>query len=115
LIDRKALEKRISKLETAIDTIAIEGSMPDEETKLFEWKKTLALQLKVMKIKLMCNRTPTLDDFSQEDQNFMKDFVRATLPEDPMLPAMRRTFWMVEKGDTAIYELPLEDFVGPMA
>jgi len=55
-----------------------------------------------MKIKLMCNRTPTLDDFSQEEQNFMKDFVRATLPEDPMLPAVRRTFWMVEKLKDAL-------------
>jgi hypothetical protein len=115
LIDLKALEKRISKLEAAINPLAMEGSMPNGETKFFEWKKILKLQYEAMRIKIMCNRTPTLDDFSQEDQNFMKDFVRATLPKDPMMPAVRKTFWMVEKGDTAIYELPLEDFVGPMS
>ena len=89
--------------------------MPDGEAKFFDSKKIIILPLKAMKIKLMCNRTPTLDDFSQEEQDFMKDFVRATLPEDPWMPAARRTFWMVEKGDASIYALPLEDFVGPMA
>ena len=53
MIDRKAFEKKISKLETAIRTKAMEGTMPDGGPKFFDWKKTFTLQLKVMKIKLM--------------------------------------------------------------
>jgi hypothetical protein len=92
----------------------LEGVMPDGEKKRFESKKLFKLLFEVMKIKFMDERTPTLENFSQRDQNFMKDFVRATLPKYPYIPMMRKAFWMAEKSDPAIYEQSLEDFVGPM-
>lgn len=121
-MDRKSLEKRLGKLESKMFPSWMKiGEMPNGEQKYFDLSKSLVLQYKAMKIYIPSKKAtapnkiaPTLADFNEADQRFIKDFVIAKLPWDPYIPETRRIFAMVIMGDPAIYEQPLENFIDPV-
>jgi hypothetical protein len=113
-MSRKAIEKRIAKLETVWVQYGFEGIMPDGEERFFDAGKFLNLLFENIEIDILQKRSPTLADFSEEDQKFMKEFIRADLPKNNFIPMTRRYFATAEAGDLSIKEQPLEDFVEPV-
>jgi hypothetical protein len=111
MTDRKTLEKRLANLELKLKPIAMGGVMPDGSTKFFDWKKILNLQFEIWGFEKIA---PTMADFNEEDQIFMKEFLRAKFTNEAYMPAVRQSFWIVEKGDLGIYEISLEKFIEPM-
>ena len=120
-MDRKSLERRLEKLESAIfPEWVLLGELPDGQQRYFDWKRILSLQYKVMNIYIPSKMgspqnkiSPGLADFNEDDQRFIKDFVLSKLPKHPYVPESRRIFTMILKGDLAVHEQPLEDFINP--
>ena len=88
--------------------------MPDGEAKLFDVKRFFNLLFECMQKVILEKKAPILADFSEKDQKYMKDFLRADLPKIGYIPMHRRCFAMVELGDLSIKDLPLENFVEPV-
>jgi hypothetical protein len=120
-LDRKSLERRLEKLESALSPEWIlSGELPNGEQRYFDWKKILNLQYMAMNIYIPSKMgstqnkiAPGLADFNEDDQRFIKDFVLSKLPKHPYVPESRRIFTMILKGDLAVHEQPLEDFIDP--
>jgi len=108
-----ALEKRLSTLEMKLTPFVMVGTMEDGSTKFFDRKKIFNSHFEVWCLEHE-NRDPTMDDFNEGDQIFMKDFIRARFPFERYTTALRQSFWIVEKGDFGIYEMPLEKFIEPV-
>jgi hypothetical protein len=111
MTDRKTLEKRLANLELKLKPIAMVGIMPDGSTKFFDWKKILNLQFEIWGFEEIA---PKMADFKEEDQIFMKEFLRAKFTDEAYMPFVRQCFGIVEKSDLGLYEIPLEKFIEPM-
>lgn len=112
--NENAINKRISKLEQTAKGFMREGIMPDSEKKFFDSRKELVLCSRAMKMKFKENRAPTMADFSEKDQEYMRNYIRAKFPYFPFQEMYRRTFRMVELGDLSVDNEPLENFVSPI-